>query len=306
MALFLLRRLIQALLAMLVVVTIVFLLGRVLGDPVALLLPDEASEQDIIVMTKNLGLDRPLAAQYFDYIGDLLRGEMGSSYILKGYSVAELLRPALWNSARLAAFSMGVVLVAGLPLGILAAVRRNTPYDYSARVIALIGQVAPAWWIGILAIVLFSIQWDILPPAGMDSIKHYILPGTVIGLFGVAAVARLTRSSMLEVLDSEFVKLARAKGLPWRIVLWKHALRNALIPVVTYGGLLFAGLMTGAIVVEVVFAWPGLGRVMFDALSYRDFPLMQGAILLGAAIVIFFNFLVDVLYGFIDPRIRYN
>jgi len=287
-------------------VTIVFLLGRVLGNPVALLLPDEASEEDIVVMTRQLGLDRPLVTQYFLYMGDLLRGELGKSYILKGYSVSELLRPALWNSARLAAFSMGVVLIAGLPLGILAAVKRNTPYDYAARVIALGGQVAPAWWVGILAIVLFSIHWNVLPPAGMGGIKHYILPGTVIGLFGVAAVTRLTRSSMLEVLDSEFVKLARAKGLPWRVVLWKHALRNALIPVVTYGGLLFAGLMTGAIVVEVVFAWPGLGRVMFDALSYRDFPLMQGAILLGAAIVIFFNFLVDVLYGFIDPRIRYS
>ena len=305
MLVFLIKRLIQSLLALVVVVTIVFLLGRVMGDPVALLLPDDPTIEELERLTRQLGLDRPIHVQYFEYMGDLVQGKLGTSILLKGYSVSEVLRPAMYNSAKLAGFAFGLSLITGIPLGVLAAVKRNTPWDYGARLMAMFGQVVPGWWLGIIFILLFSVAWDVLPPAGIGSFPlHYIMPGVVIATFGTAAMTRLVRSSMLEVLDSEYVKLARAKGVPWHSVLFKHALRNALIPLVTYGGLLFAALITGAIVVEVVFAWPGLGRVMFDALSTRDFPIMQGAILLGATFVVFFNFLVDLLYGLIDPRIR--
>ncbi|MCL0102321.1 ABC transporter permease [Dehalococcoidia bacterium] len=304
MTLFITKRLAQAVLALLAVVTIVFLLGRVLGNPVDLLVPNTASRAEVERLTIQLGLDRPLVNQYFDYLADLARGDLGDSLVIKGYTIVEVLSPALWNSAKLAAFSMGLAIIIGLPLGIIAAVRRNTPYDYGARILALLGQVVPTWWLGIIMIVLFAVRWDLLPPAGIGGFSHYIMPGTVMALFVVAGIARLTRSSMLEVLDSEFIKLARAKGLPWSTVVWKHALRNALIPVVTFSGIFFAILVTSAIVIEVVFAWPGLGRVMFDALGRRDFPAMQGAILLGATIVISFNLVVDILYAWIDPRIR--
>ena len=224
--------------------------------------------------------------------------------------MGELIWPKLANSAKLAAFAMAIAAVVGVPLGILAAVKRGTAFDHFARIVALAGQVVPPWWLGVIMIVVFAVHLELLPVAGKGdgffSIRHAIMPASVMGLFVVAGMTRLTRSSMLEVLDSEYIKLARAKGLPLRTVLWKHALRNALIPVVTFGGLFFGVLVTGAIVIEVVFAWPGVGRVMFDALGRRDYPVMQGAILIGAAIVIAFNFLVDLLYGWIDPRIRYT
>ena len=303
---FVAKRFFQAVVTLLLVVTAVFLLGRVIGDPVVLLLPETATEEDLKVLSRLMGLDRPIPVQYFDYLGDLARLDLGNSLLAKGYSVQDIIRPALWNSFQLAVVAFAISIATGVPLGILAAVKRNTMFDYLARVIALMGQVVPPWWLGIVVIFIFAAQLELLPPAGMGGIDHIIMPASVIGLFAMAGIARLTRSSMLEVLDSEFVKLARAKGLPNRVVLWKHALRNALIPVITFGGIFFGSLVGGAIVVEVVFAWPGLGRVMFDALSQRDFPTMQGAILVGAIIIITFNFLVDILYGWIDPRMTHS
>ena len=307
---FIIQRAMQSAVTLLIVVTAVFLLARVLGDPSALLVAQDATREEVQEKREQLGLDRPIVVQYFDYLGDLAQGDLGQSIVRSSYGVGELIWPKLANSAKLAAFAMVIAAAVGVPLGILAAVKRGTLFDHFARVIALVGQVVPPWWLGIIMIVVFAVELELLPVAGKGdgffSFRHAIMPAGVLGLFVVAGVTRLTRSSMLEVLDSEYIKLARAKGLPLRTVLWKHALRNALIPVVTFGGLFFGILVTGAIVIEVVFAWPGLGRVMFDALGSRDYPVMQGAILIGAAIVIGFNLLVDLLYGWIDPRIRYT
>ena len=307
---FILQRAIQSVVTLLIVVTAVFLLARVLGDPSVLLVAQDATQEQVQEKREQLGLDRPIVVQYFDYLGDLARGDLGQSIVQRGYGVGELIWPKLANSAKLAAFAMAIAAVVGVPLGILAAVKRGTAFDHFARIVALTGQVVPPWWLGVIMIVVFAVHLELLPVAGKGegffSIRHAIMPASVMGLFVVAGMTRLTRSSMLEVLDSEYIKLARAKGLPLRTVLWKHALRNALIPVVTFGGLFFGVLVTGAIVIEVVFAWPGVGRVMFDALGRRDYPVMQGAILIGAAIVIGFNLLVDLLYGWIDPRIRYT
>ena len=307
---FILQRAIQSVVTLLIVVTAVFLLARVLGDPSVLLVAQDATQEQVQEKREQLGLDRPIVVQYFDYLGDLARGDLGQSIVQRGYGVGELIWPKLANSAKLAAFAMAIAAVVGVPLGILAAVKRGTAFDHFARIVALTGQVVPPWWLGVIMIVVFAVHLELLPVAGKGegffSIRHAIMPASVMGLFVVAGMTRLTRSSMLEVLDSEYIKLARAKGLPLRTVLWKHALRNALIPVVTFGGLFFGVLVTGAIVIEVVFAWPGVGRVMFDALGRRDYPVMQGAILIGAAIVIGFNLLVDLLYGLIDPRIRYT
>jgi peptide/nickel transport system permease protein len=304
---FIVRRLGQSLLVLFVVATAVFFLGRVLGDPTTLFVPENATQADIAAMRRSLGLDRPLHEQYLTYLGSLARGDLGRSIRQTGYSVTEVLAPALWSSAQLAAVAMAIAVAGGLPLGILAAVRRDTPLDFLARTVALVGQVVPAWWLGIVMILLFSYTWGLLPAAysASEGPRQYIMPATIMGLFVMAGLARLTRSSMLEILDSEYVKMARAKGMPRRTVIWKHALRNALIPIVTFGGMYFAILITSALVIEVVFAWPGLGRLMFDSLSRRDFPVMQGAILTGAAIVVAFNFLVDLLYAWIDPRIHY-
>ena len=303
---FITKRVGQALVVLVVVVTAVFFFGRIVGDPVALFVSLDATEEEIAAIEAQLGLDKSLPAQYASFVRDLVRGDLGDSLLLRSYGVDELLGPAFLNSLKLGSAALGIGLFFGLPLGILAGVNRGTPLDFVARTVALVGQVVPGWWLGIVLIVLLSAQWDLLPPAGVGGISHYVMPAGTVGLFLVAGITRLTRSSMIEILDSEYIKMARAKGLARNSVLWKHALKNALIPVVTYGGLYFAFLITGTVVIEVVFAWPGLGRLMFDALSKRDFPVMQGAVLLTASLIMAVNMLVDIAYGWIDPRIRYQ
>jgi peptide/nickel transport system permease protein len=303
---FIVKRLIHAIIVLLVVVTFVFILGRLVGDPVSLMISSDATPETVAQLREAYGLDQPLYSQYFNFLGDLIRGDLGESLLVKGYSVGELLVPALLNSIKLATVAIAISIVIGLPLGILAAVNRGGFLDYFARTIAVFGQVVPTWWLGIMLILLFAVIWGVLPAGGIGGIKHYILPATIMGLFAIAGFTRLTRSSMIEILDSEFIKLARAKGLARSKVLWKHALRNALIPVVTFAGMYFAVIITSAVIIEVVFAWPGLGRLMLDALNRRDFPVMQGAILVSGSIVVLFNLTVDILYGWIDPRIRYK
>lgn len=301
---FLVKRFCGGLLVLLIVATAVFLLARTLGDPATLLLPDTATAADAARLRQALGLSEPLYVQYARFIWGLLSGDWGQSIRLRGYHVSDLVLTAFGNSARLATLAMLFGVVGGVPLGVLTAVRRGGLVDIGARFIAICGQNTPSWFMGIVLILIFSVGWNVLPASGMDDFANYIMPAFVLSLIVLAPVLRLTRSSMLEVLDSDYVKLARAKGLPGHIVLWKHALRNALIAPLTYAGVYFATLITSAVVVEVVFAWPGLGRTLFDALNQRDYPVLQGAIVLGAAAVVGFNFLVDLLYVLIDPRIR--
>jgi peptide/nickel transport system permease protein len=301
---FILNRLMQMVIVLLAVTTIIFVLSRFLADPAVTLLPEDALEEDYIRLKKELGLDRPVWVQYGKYMGALLRGDLGESIRRVGYDVSELIPTPLLNSAKLAGVAWVAAMIVGLTLGITAALNRGSPLDYVARVVAVMGLVTPPWWLGIIAIIIFAVKLQWLPAAGVGDIKHYVLPAGVLAMVALAGLTRLTRASMLEILDSEYVKLARAKGLPYRQVIWKHALRNALIPIVTFAGLYFALLMTGAITIEIVFAWPGLGRLLIDALNSQDYVLVQGAIMVAALIVVSFNTTVDILYGVIDPRIR--
>ena len=299
---FVLARLSQSAITLLLFSVVIFGLARATGDPLTLVLPMVATEEDVANARRYLGLDRPLYAQYVTFVGRAATGDFGTS-IRSRRPVVELLRERLPNSLALAAFSMAVSLLIAFPLGVLAAVRRGTALDSGAKVLATLGQSLPTFWVGIVLIEVVAgrLQW--LPAGGSGSLAHYILPGFTLGWFVVAGLMRLLRSAMLEVLDAEYVTTARAKGAPEVSVVWRHALRNALIPVVTFAGVYFAILVTSAIVVETVFAWPGMGRLAYEAITGRDFPVIQAVVLVTAAIVVTVNFAVDLLYAVIDPRI---
>ena len=303
---YIMRRVVQAAFVLVAVTTMIFVLSNFLADPAIILLPEDAQKEDYERLRHDLGLDRPAIVRYGIYMKALVTGDLGESIRRVGYKVTDLIWTPLGNSAKLALAAMIFTVCTGLPLGIIAALNRGKPLDYISRIFAVAGLVTPGWWLGIIMIILFSVKWRLLPAAGTGDWQHYILPATVLGTHAMAGLARLARSSMLEILDSEYIKMARAKGLPWRTVVWKHALRNALIPVVTFSGLYFALLITQAITIEVVFAWPGLGRLMFDSLGSQDYVVVQGTIMLAAFIVVMFNLLVDITYGWIDPRIRYT
>ena len=301
---FVLARLVQSLAALAILTVVVFVLARATGDPLQLILPMSASEEDYANARQYLGLDRPYVEQYFSFVGKALTGDFGNSLRARR-PVIELIRDRLPNSLKLAAFAMTVSLLMAFPLGVLAAVRKGTAIDRAAQVIAVLGQSLPTFWVAIVLIEVVAgrLQW--LPAAGSERLASYVLPGFTLGWFVVAGMMRLLRSGMLEVLDSEYVKLARVKGVAEHRVVWLHALKNALIPVVTFAGIYFSILVTTAIVVETVFAWPGLGRLAYEAITSRDFPVIQAVVLTTAAIVALVNLSVDCLYAFIDPRIRY-
>ncbi|PYO33093.1 MAG: ABC transporter permease [Candidatus Rokuibacteriota bacterium] len=300
---FVLARLLQSLVALAILSVVVFILARATGDPLHLILPMSASEEDYANARRYLGLDRPYLEQYVSFVGRAVTGDFGMSLRARR-PVSELIRERLPNSLRLAAFAMGISLAIAFPLGVMAAVKKGTALDRTAQVIAVLGQSLPTFWVAIVLVefVAGRLQW--LPAGGIDGFASYILPGFTLGWFVVAGLMRLLRSGMLEVLDSEYVKLARVKGVPERRVVWLHALKNALIPVVTFAGIYFAILVTTAIVVETVFAWPGLGRLAYEGISSRDFPVIQAVVLTTAAIVAAVNLGVDCLYALIDPRLR--
>ena len=300
---FVLARLLQSLVALAILSVVVFILARATGDPLHLILPMSASEEDYANARRYLGLDRPYLEQYVSFVGRAVTGDFGMSLRARR-PVNELIRERLPNSLRLAAFAMGISLAIAFPLGVMAAVKKGTALDRTAQVIAVLGQSLPTFWVAIVLVefVAGRLQW--LPAGGIDGFASYILPGFTLGWFVVAGLMRLLRSGMLEVLDSEYVKLARVKGVTERRVVWLHALKNALIPVVTFAGIYFAILVTTAIVVETVFAWPGLGRLAYEGISSRDFPVIQAVVLTTAAIVAAVNLGVDCLYAVIDPRLR--
>jgi peptide/nickel transport system permease protein len=297
-------RLLQSLIALAMLSIVVFVLARATGDPLHMILPMSATEEDYANARRYLGLDRPYVEQYLTFVGRAATGDFGTS-IRARRPVSELLRERLPNSLRLAVFAMGVSLVMAFPLGVLAAVNKGSGIDRAAQIIAVLGQSLPSFWVAIVLVEFVAGRWQWLPAGGSDSLASYVLPGFTLGWFVVAGLMRLLRSGMLEVLDSEYVKLARIKGVGERRVIWLHALKNALIPVVTFAGIYFSILVTTAIVVETVFAWPGLGRLAYDGITSRDFPVIQAVVLTTAAIVAAVNLCVDLLYAVIDPRIRY-
>ncbi|MFQ5825991.1 MAG: ABC transporter permease [Dehalococcoidia bacterium] len=302
---YVLGRFLQALVAVFILSVVIFVLGRSSGDPIEVLLPPEATEEARETLRQALGLDKSWPVQYYLWVSHAVRGDFGRGF-KSGMPVMELIKQRFPNSLRLAAVSLMITCLMGFPLGVIAAVKKGTAVDTLAKIIAVLGQSLPMFWVGIVLIQIFAVWLQIFPASGMGGPEHYILPAFTLGWWVVAGVMRLLRSSMLEVLDSEFVKMARIKGVSERAVIWKHTLRNALIPVVTFGGVYFAILITAAILVEVVFAWPGMGRLVYEAIIFRDFPIIQGVVLTTAAIVVTVNLLVDIMYAYIDPRIRYG
>ena len=289
--------------ALAILTVVVFVLARATGDPLQMVLPMGATEEDYANARAYLGLDRPYIEQYLSFVGRAMIGDFGTS-IRARRPVGELLQERLPNSVKLATFAMAVSIAMAFPLGVMAAVKKDTIVDRAAQIISILGQSLPTFWLAIILVefVAGRLQW--LPAVGSDSFASYILPGFTLGWFVVAGMMRLLRSGMLEVLDSEYVKLARVKGVIEPRVVWLHALKNALIPVVTFAGIYFSILVTTAIVVETVFAWPGLGRLAYEGITGRDFPVIQAVVLVTAAIVGVVNLGVDCLYAAIDPRIR--
>jgi ABC-type dipeptide/oligopeptide/nickel transport system permease component len=300
---YVLRRILQSLLTLLVLSMIIFVVCRLTGDPVVLMLPDDASHEEIAQLRTALGLDRPLPVQYWRFLRNAVLGDFGRS--IKGQvPVLDLIKDRFPNSIRLGLASMLITVVLAFPLGVMAAVKKGTAVDTLANLVAVLGQSLPQFWVGIVLIQLFAVHLRWLPVAGTGSVWHYILPAFTLGWFLVAGIMRLLRSSLLDVLDSEFVKLARIKGVSGRSVVWKHALKNAIMPVLTFAAIYLAILITGAILVETVFAWPGIGQLIYQGIVYRDFPVIQAVVLLTALIVVSVNFIVDIAYAYLDPRIR--
>ena len=293
----------QGLVLLCLVATIVFFLGRLTGNPVDLMLPEDATAEDRAGLIRTLGLDGPLHEQFAIFIGKALQGDLGMSIRMRQPAV-EAFFSRLPNTLALIPWALLLAMGVGIPLGVLAAINRGTILDRIAGTIAVLGVALPSFWLGILLIFVFSVELGWLPSGRMGGPEHYVLPVITLGAFLIAGFMRLVRSSMLEVMDSEFVKLARIKGLSEGVVIWKHCLRNALIPVLTLWGVFVGNLITGAIVTETVFAWPGIGRLTYEAVIYRDFPLLQAVIILKSILILGINLMVDILYAYVDPRIR--
>jgi ABC-type dipeptide/oligopeptide/nickel transport system permease component len=281
----------------------IFFFVRVTGDPATLLAEPGASEADIAKIHHQFGLDQPLVVQYALFMFKLAQGDLGQSFYYQT-PVFELYFSRLPNSLLLAVVAMTFSLLVGIPSGILAAVRVGTFWDSAGKLFALLGLSLPSFFVGLLMILFFTVYLGWLPSSGSGTPLHLVMPAFALGWYFAAAHMRLTRSSMLEVLGSEYIKLARLKGLPQALVIGKHALKNALIPVLTLAGINLVLMINVAVVVETVFAWPGVGRLLYEGVSFRDFPVVQGVVILGGCMIVGVNLLVDIVYALIDPRIR--
>jgi peptide/nickel transport system permease protein len=314
---FLLQRVIQLIPVLIGVSLVTFsILHLTPGDPVLLMLPPEAGEHQIEEVRRNLGLDQPLHIQYLSWLGKILRGDMGESFY-SSEPVTDAILDFFPNTLLLTAAALAFAVLVGVSLGIIAAMRRDTWLDRSIMVGAVLGWSMPPFWIGLVLIILFAVQLRWLPTTGMYSLsalnptvpdvaKHLILPALTLGARHMSYMARMTRSSMLEVLSEDYIRTAYAKGLLSQVVIRRHALRNALIPVLTVAGVSVGRLLGGAVVVEAVFGWPGMGTLVVRGILARDFPLVQGSVLFIAFTFVFVNFLVDMIYGLVDPRIKYT
>jgi ABC-type dipeptide/oligopeptide/nickel transport system permease component len=278
-------------------------LTRLSGNPVHLLLDVNATERDQAILMRHLGLDKPLPVQYGIYVKNIFLGDFGNS-VLTRRPVSEHIWERLPATAELGFVAMFLSVLIGVPLGMYSAVRRGGALDSGARVFAVLGQSMPAFWLGLMLILIFAVVLGFLPAGGRGGIEHIVLPAFTLGYFTSAAILRLTRSAMLEVLGSDYIKFARLKGLHEQVVLWKHGLKNALLPVVTFAVLLFVQFLGGAVVTETVFAWPGIGRLAVQSIYNRDYAVVQCTVFLAALMFVVINFFVDLIYGVLDPRIR--
>lgn len=302
---FTLIRLGQTLITAVFVSIIVFSLARLTGDPSLTLLPTESTEEDRNFFRTQYGLDKPIYLQYFTFAANVLQGDLGMSFKFREPAL-ELVLDGLSATLLLGVTSMILAIVIALPLGILSAVYRDTWIDQTVRWMAALGQSTPSFWLGLLLIMFFAVYLGWLPTSGHGELKHLVLPAITLSFFTAGAIARLTRSNMLEAMRSDFVRFERLSGVSeWRIIT-RHALRNAAIPIVTFLALQFGVLLSGAVVTETVFAWPGIGRIVIDAINTRDYPVLQAAVLVSAFLILLLNLLVDLLYAWLDPRIAIN
>lgn len=302
---YILKSLLQIIPVLLLVSLIVFILVRVTGDPVALMLPETATAEDRAVLTQALGLDQPLYKQYIKFLGSAIQGDFGTSFRY-GESALPLVLERLPASFELAVAAMIFAIVMAIPLGILSAVKRNTFTDLLISGISVIGKAMPNFWMGIMLILLFSVMLGALPVSGRGGFEHLLLPAFTLGIGIGAQMTRLVRSSMLEILNQDYILTARSKGLRPFIIIMKHAFRNGLIPVVTIVGLQFTSLIGGTLITETVFAWPGLGQLLVTAVNTHDMAIVQAAVFVIALIVIIGNLLTDITYRLLDPRIKYS
>ena len=302
---FIVSRLGQAIITLFALSLVVFLSVHLTGDPALYLLGPESTHQDYEQLKKNMGLDKPLYVQYGLFLSKIVRADFGKSHI-SGQPARNTLFERLPATLQLAGAALVLEVGVGILLGILSAVNRDTLFDTFCKFFAVLGIATPNFWLATMLILLFGAKLGWLPTYGSGGIRHLILPAFVLGWAGMAGMSRLVRSSMLEVLDTEYVRFARVKGLPERMVVYKHALKNAIIPAMTFGGLQLAGLLNGSVVTEVVFAWPGIGRLMLQGIIQRDFPVVQATILSAGFFYIATALTVDILYAYVNPRIRFQ
>ncbi len=309
-----LKRLLQLIPTLLVVVTIVFFITRIIpGDPAAIILGPQASKEEIIKLQDKMGLNDSLPKQYADYITGIFKGDLGKSYSYNK-PVTELIIKTFPNTMVLAVSSIILALLIGIPIGIISATKQYSIFDYVFMVLALIGVSIPIFWLGLMLVLVFSVDLGWLPSFGMgsiknglwDVIKHLILPSVALCTIPAATFTRITRSSMLETIKQDYIKSLRSKGLSEAKIIWKHALKNALPPIVTVIGLQVASVLSGAILTETIFSWPGMGKLIVDAINNRDYALVQGVVLFIAFIYIFINLVVDIIYLFINPKVSFD
>lgn len=305
MTTFLIRRALNTVLVLLGVATVTFFLLRLTGDPVAALLPLDATPEAIARMRAQLGMDKPLGIQYLNYLGNIVQGDFGVSLRYREPAL-ELFKQRFPATLELLGTSVALSLLIGIPAGIIAAMRRGKAIDSIVMAFALLGQAVPAFYLGLMLMLFFSVQLGWLPTGGRGTLAQLIMPTFVLGAYLMALTARMTRSSLLETFGRDYIRTARAKGLTQRVVVYKHALKPALIPIITVVGLQVGTLFSGAVVTETVFSWPGIGRLAMEAISSRDFPVVQAVVVISSALFVLVNVLTDVLYGIIDPRVRYG
>ena len=282
----------------------IFTVIRATGDPAVLLVGPGASKDDLAQARNLWGLDRPVTEQYVTFLANSLQGNLGTSFQYR-LPVRDLYFERLPNSLLLAVVALAISLVLGVPLGIISAVKLDTVWDSLSKIVAMFGLSVPNFFIGLVMIKVFAVWLRWLPSAGIGTWQHLVMPSIALGWYFAASMLRLTRSSMLEVLDSEYIKLARLKGLPETIVIVKHAFKNALIPVLTLAGINLVIMVNVAVIIETIFAWPGIGRLLYEGISFRDFPVVQGLVVMAGGMIVGVNLLLDLLYAWIDPRIRY-
>src|ERR671935_785044 len=300
---FVLRRVLYSIVTLCILSATIFLIVRLTGDPVALMAEASARPEDLDRVRHQWGLDRSWPVQYLTFMQNALTGELGRSFNYR-MPVSQLYFQRLPNSLTLGLVATLISLLIGIPAGIISAVKVNTWWDNVAKIVALLGLSIPGFWLGLVLILVFSVWLRWLPTSGQGDWRHLIMPAVALGWYFAASLLRLTRSSMLEVLRSEYIKLARLKGLPGLAVIAMHAFKNALIPVLTLAGVNLVVMINAGVVIEVIFAWPGIGRLLYEGIFQRDFPLVQGVVMLAGIMIVLINLLIDILYAYIDPRIR--